>query len=163
MELDLYTADDSIEAPYLSKSFLHTLLMKRHGPYDFLNLEEASVIALNEHGIITLGRRRKATWWEKKKAPWVLPWLKYRAFNGKISHAEADAIIDRFYIRSTKVEDRERDPQLLKTALQKVEWHLKTNQSDAFDPATLHGDFELCYAFLDEAIQKGKRVLWEYA
>jgi len=159
LELDLYVADESIDSPVLSNAFIEEVLLERHFEFsDFLSPEEEQLIKPNMYGEIVFGKKREATFFEKAKMPFILR----KAIKGKITVEEINKLRDKFVDRSEKIEDRERDPVLLKQALTKLETFLIQN-ADKFPFAEqFKDDFYKCFSFLDKAISSNKQVLWEW-
>lgn len=157
VELDLYVADESMDSPCLSGAFLEEILWERDFKFsDFLSPEEEQLIKPNMYGEIVFGKKRAATFLEKAKMPFILS----KAMKGKITEEEINKLRDKLVDRSEKIEDRERDPVLLKQALTKLEAFLIR---DAIDKAEqFKDDFQKCFSFLDKAISSNKKVLWEW-
>lgn len=124
MDLDLYLEDEGIESPYLSRSFKDEIVFEwyiRHS--DFLTEEEVKVMSPNPLGEVIVGEKKKFTEIDKKRAlSKVLSSLRGK---GKLN--DVDKFLDDFMVKSEKVEDRERDPVVLKRALLKTENYLEEN------------------------------------
>ncbi len=119
--LNLFVADDSINSPYLYRSFKDEIIFGRYINFsDFLTQDEVNIITPNTSGEIVLGKKRDATMLEKAKLPIVL----YKALNGKITLEEINKMRDKLVIRSQEIKDREREPERLKNALMQVEKYL---------------------------------------
>lgn len=120
-ELELYTSDESIESPFIHKSFLREIIWEDYFKFDaFLTAEEIKIIQPNIYGEIVLGKNRKPTILEKARLPFILN----KAIKGKITAEEINKLRDKIVHRSEKIEDRERNPVLLKQVLEKVEKYL---------------------------------------
>jgi len=141
IELDLFVADESIESPWFSRSFLNEIIFENYIQFDdFLTGDEYDIIKPNAEGEVILGEKRKATFFEKAKLPFVI----HKAMKGKITVEEINALRDKLVHRSERIEDREREPLPLKCVLKKVEEHLICN-SDTLP--LVHSLFE------DEALE----------
>jgi len=126
MDVDLYVEDESINSPFLIKSFIDEIIFERYLNFtDFLNTEENKIIRPNTYGEIVLGKKREASLAEKLKIPFILN----KALKGNISVEEINKLRDKLVVRSEKIEDRERDPKRLKEALKKVESYLILNEN----------------------------------
>lgn len=124
IELDLFVADESIESPWLSRSFLNEIIFENYIQFDdFLTGDEYDIIKPNAEGEVILGEKRKATLLEKAKLPFII----HKAMKGKITVEEINALNDKLVHRSEKIEDREREPLPLKCVLKKVEEYLIRN------------------------------------
>ncbi len=123
-DLSLFVDDESIESPNLSRQFKNQIIFENYISFDnFLTKDEIDIILPNEYGEIVLGKKRDATFLEKAKLPYIL----YKALNGKITEDEVINLRDKLVIRSEKVSDRERNPMQLKDALKKIEKYLTEN------------------------------------
>lgn len=125
MDLDLYVADESIDSPFLTRSFKDEIIFERYIKFaNFLDEEALKIVRPNIYGEIVLGKKREATFIEKAKIPFLLN----KAMKGKTSVEEINKLRDKLVYRSTKIVDRERDPRKLKEALKKIEQHLSLNK-----------------------------------
>lgn len=236
VELDLSVADECIESPFLHRAFLEEIVWA-----SYINLEEiltkgeCDVFSPNGCGEVTIKVKKKHNLLDRAKSYYLL----YKAAKGTLSLEEANRFRNRFVEISEAVEDRERNPVLLKQVLMKVEQFLKNNVAQlplvhqiyteiADEPidyidvdgiwcrvegdlwhednsienrnkiriksygedygkidlllpiapkmkiggtsyqvkslskaAQFEKDFSKCYTFLDEAIEKNKKILWE--
>jgi len=156
MNLELYVADESIESPSLSDTFLTELLWEQYFTLeDFLTSKEAFIARPNPYGEIVFGKKRESTFLEKAKISYILN----KAMKGKITVDEINKLRDKFMDRSEKVEDRERNPLELKRVLEKVEKHI---ENEDLIKVRFDNDFEKCYDFLNQTIKLKMKVLWEY-
>jgi hypothetical protein len=141
----LYTHDDSIESPYLSKAFLDEIIFEWYIKLsEILDGEELKVIAPNILGEITIGQKKE---FKTKDQPKLFSKLA-KAITGKINLNSINTIFDEFLVTSSKIEDRERDPAFLKSALEKVEIYLLENANELplihslFDSESLENEVE---------------------
>jgi hypothetical protein len=145
MELYLSTADNSIDSPYISKAFYDEIISEWYIKFaDFLTEDEVKIVRPNILGEITIGQKKEF----KLKDQSSLIDKIANVISGKQSAKSVNAIFDEFLITSTKIEDRERDPELLKSTLQKIEDYLQKNADtlplmhSLYDSETLENEVE---------------------
>jgi hypothetical protein len=145
MELYLSTADNSIDSPYISKAFYDEIISEWYIKFaDFLTEDEVKIVRPNILGEITIGQKKEF----KLKDQSSLIDKIANVISGKQSAKSVNAIFDEFLITSTKIEDRERDPELLKSTLQKIEDYLQENADtlplmhSLYDSETLENEVE---------------------
>lgn len=124
--LSVFVEDESIESPYISRRFYNEIIQDSYVPFPlFLTEEDIKVITPNPDGEIIIGQKPSNNSWKKDKET-VLKQL-LEIINGKGSLKNIDNILDKYVIKSEKLEDRERDPEHLLSALKKVEDYLIQN------------------------------------
>jgi len=125
--LNLFVGDESIESPYLSRSFKDELIQPSYFSLkDFLSDDEIKIITPNSYGEITIGKKRKVTDSDTSKILEIFT----KTLKGKSENRNSiDKIFDDIYITSEKIEDRERDPVFLKKTIYKIQQYLQINAS----------------------------------
>jgi len=127
MDLDLYVDDESIESLYLSRRFKDEIVFDSYLGFNFfLTSEEISIITPNVLGEITIGEKKP---FKPKDKSRILDKISNGLVGGG-SLNNVDKIFEEFLVTSEKVEDRERDPVMLKSVLLKVEQTLKLKSDD---------------------------------
>ncbi|MFK7970624.1 MAG: hypothetical protein AB8F95_09660 [Bacteroidia bacterium] len=121
MTLDLYVDDESIESPFLTRAFMDEIIFESYiSLKDFLDKQEQKIVYPNPDGEITLGQKKA---FEQGDKDTLLSKLS-EATLGKGNLAEIGNMLDSYLDKSEKVEDRERDSQLLFATLKKVQEYL---------------------------------------
>jgi hypothetical protein len=124
VQLDLYVNDESIESPWLSRSFLDEIIFEYYIQFnDFLTESEQKAIYPNPDGEITIEKKNELT--EKDKAEIIGKLADTVTKEGSITNVSN--MLDQFVIKSEELKDRKRDPKFLKVALEKVQKELIKN------------------------------------
>lgn len=125
--LNLFVGDESIESPYLSRSFKDEIIQASYISFkDFLSEDEIKIITPNSYGEITIGEKRQLKDSDTSKILEIIT----KRLKGKSANLNLiDKIFDDVYITSEKIEDRERDPEFLKKTIYKVQKYLQNNAS----------------------------------
>lgn len=118
IELSLSFSDESLDGPNFSRAFREEVIFSGHIDFStVLNQEEEKILQPNEEGSIVVGQKKSF----KKRHQLKLWGLLLKLLKGKESQQQLNKFLDEFSNNSELLEDRERDPQALKAALQKVE------------------------------------------
>lgn len=128
MDLYLYVEAESIESPYLTRDFKDEIFFEFNYLKfsEFLNEEETKIVSPNVYGEIAIGKKKPFKKREK------LRFLRNitKVITGKKSFRIIDNLFDEYLITSEKLQDRERDPKLLKEVLQKIQNYLIEKSAD---------------------------------
>ncbi len=127
-DLTLNVSDRSIEGPSLGRGFFYEIVWGRLFDLDaILTDEEREILEPNESGKVVLGGKKRLTAWDWFK---ILRNMKLSLFGSKRGFGHVGAVFDHMLDISEAVEDRERDPLLLKKVLEKLQRHLIDHAAD---------------------------------
>ena len=120
MTLELFTTDEEHGGHILPRRFMDEIIFKN---YDFLSKEEQNILIPNSFGQIALKSKRK-----KNAQDYTRFLEKHEEYRQeKISEEAFLEYANEFNYISEKVEDRERNPKLLKSTLKKVQQYWRDN------------------------------------
>lgn len=118
IELSLSFSDEPLDGPNFSRAFKEEVIFAGHINWNtVLSQEEEKILQPNEEGSIVIGQKKPF----KKRHQLKLWGLLLTSLKGKKSSQQVQHFLDEFSNSSELLEDRERDPQALKAALQKLE------------------------------------------
>ncbi|WP_375561454.1 hypothetical protein ACE193_02550 [Bernardetia sp. OM2101] len=123
--LELYVKDESIESPFLSRSFKDEIIYPSHFEFEvFLDDKELDLICPSHESEIILDKKREVSKEEQKQ---ISSKILDIAFNKRDTLEDINKISDSFSFIQQDTPKKEINPQTFKNILLKIENYMKEN------------------------------------